>query len=66
MIPDHVQKSLKSDVSDFEKSSKTTVLSSILVVSTHVHQMRKPSRKGFQNRCQSHTKSIKKRYEFRT
>ena len=37
MIPDNVQKSLKSDAPDFGKSSKTTVLSSIFVVSTHVH-----------------------------
>ena len=37
MIPDTVQKSLKSDAPDFGKSSKTIVLSSIFVVSTHVH-----------------------------
>ena len=37
MIPDNVQKSLKSDAPDFGKSSKTIVLSSIFVVSTHVH-----------------------------
>ena len=36
LIPDNVQKSLKSDVPDFGKSSKTIVLSSIFVVSTHV------------------------------
>jgi hypothetical protein len=37
MIPDTEQKSLKSDAPDFGKSSKTIVLSSIFVVSTHVH-----------------------------
>ncbi len=37
MIPDNVQKSLKSDAPDFGKSSKTIVLSSIFVVSTHVN-----------------------------
>ena len=37
MIPDTVQKSLKSDAPDFGKSRKITVLSSIFVVSTHVH-----------------------------
>ena len=37
MIPDTVQKSLKSDAPDLGKSSKTTVLSSFFVVSTHVH-----------------------------
>ena len=45
-IPHNVQKSLKSDAPGFEKSMKTIVPSSIFVVFTHVHQIRKSNRKG--------------------
>ena len=59
-----MQKSSKSDASDLGKSMKKIVLSSIFVVFTHVHQMRKSDQKYLKNEAKTLPNPLKKHAHF--